>query len=562
MKTNRKYLRQTSAICALCLTFDLASTAAASSVLVDLELSLLIDVSGSVDDNEYSLQRNGYSSAFRNPSVHTALSNGARGNIAVSVIQFDDASYNSIPWTLLSSSSDAIAFADLLDSMARLGSGQTGIGQGINAATTSLTSNNFSGTRLVIDVSGDGTSNSGVEPNVARDAAIAAGVTTINGISIGDPSGDLRTYYEDTVIGGSDAFARDAATFADFETEILAKLIAEITANNGELSFISTIQNATIASARNATTPVSQRLVVVRNGLLPASTDVQASTPSMQGTKSGMSAKSTIMPYSRPKIWEAYGTPFYAEQETDAQRGTLTGGAASVLFPGTESETLGFTFGFDGRLTPEWMLGFAFTASRSDVSVDNFGTSDIDAYYLTPYLSYVRQNAIGKADYFFDLLYSYGSQDYENSGNLGSTSGNTHTVETNTGLKFKSGEFIHGPFIGLRSLTGDIDGVNALPGTDFDSFVTRVGYEVATNVPIRGGVLMPYASVTWEHEYEDRAVVVNNTPVSIVDEDTVVIGLGVAAQYANGWTLQPGYEGRLGSDVTQHFFGLRMGYQF
>jgi Protein of unknown function (DUF1194)/Autotransporter beta-domain len=569
MKMLMNMYKRSMALCAVGLIFVAAPKAEATTVLVDLELSLLIDVSGSVDDTEYALQRSGYANAFRDPAIQSAIIGGALGNIAVNAIQFDDSNYSAIPWTLLASAADAIAFADLLDNMARLGSGSTGIGQGIDAAASSLLTNGFDGNRLVIDVSGDGENNSGGEPSVARDAAIAGGIDTINGITVGDPSGTLRQYYQDNVIGGANAFARDAATFQDFEAEVLEKILSEIRGDN-LLPLLSTIQNSTISSAISATAPVSHRLVGIRNGLTPASTDVQAPAPPTMDAKGGMSAKAPFEPASSPKLWEIYGTLFYVEQETDAKSSRLATGAPIILFPSTDTETFGGTVGIDRRLTPEWLLGFAFTASNSDVSVGGVGANaDIDGYYLTPYVSYVRGDVFAGADYYFDALYSFGSQSYDidNVGAIGDTDGNTHSIQANTGLKFKSGSIKHGPFVGLRWLTGDIDAYTAnpggaVPGTDFDSFVSRLGYEIATTVPMSGGMLMPYANVTWEHEFEDESVLVGGVPVSIADEDTLVLGVGVAANLANGWTLQTEYEGRFGDDITQHYVGLRVGYEF
>jgi hypothetical protein len=93
----------------------------------------------------------------------------------------------------------------------------------------------------VIDVSGDGTSNAGVEVTVARDKAVDEGVT-INGLAIlseiplasnpthTHPPGGLLKYYEDNVIGGQGAFALSAENFEAFGRSILNKLIKEIAA--------------------------------------------------------------------------------------------------------------------------------------------------------------------------------------------------------------------------------------------------------------------------------------------------------------------------------------------
>ena len=70
----------------------------------------------------------------------------------------------------------------------------------------------FGDARLVIDVSGDGRTNTGRVAAAARDDAVAAGIT-INGLPILAVEPDLDRYYQDNVIGGTDAFtvvARDA----------------------------------------------------------------------------------------------------------------------------------------------------------------------------------------------------------------------------------------------------------------------------------------------------------------------------------------------------------------
>jgi outer membrane autotransporter protein len=563
------------AACAAGIALAVAPRAqAVSTIPVDLELALLMDVSGSVDDIEYQLQRSGYANAFRNTNVQAAITGGRIGSIAISAIQFDQSTYSAIGWTQLSSIADVIAFADALDVMDRLGSGSTGVGQGIVFATNEITTNTYDGTRLVIDVSGDGENNTGIDADVARDQALTAGVTTINGISIGDTTGSLRQWYEDNVIGGSDAFARDAATFADFEAEILEKLLAEIRGTTMSLPILSTLHNATLAATRTATGQVNSRLVGIRNGVPAATTQVQAAP--VQDAKSGLSAKSpAIATESAPRLWEVYGTLFYIEQDTDEQARTDANGARMLLFPGTDTEIIGGTVGIDRRLTDEWLVGLAFTAANSDVDVRNFSSTDIDSYYISPYVSYFRPNVMLGADYYADAIYAYGNQDYDikrstGAGHAkGSPDGETHSIELNTGLKFENAGIKHGPFVGFRWITGDIDGYDesgpgaiSVSGTDFDSVASILGYEVAKPFAIGSGTLLPYLNAAWEHEFEDDTVRVGGTPLSIVDEDTFVLGIGVAAQFINGWTVQTEYQGRFGSDVSQHYAGLRLGYQF
>ncbi len=74
---------------------------AAQLTPVDVELSLLVDVSPSVSIQEYALQINGYRNAFVN--LATEFGTGRFGNVAINFIQWTGPSQQqeSIPWTLL-----------------------------------------------------------------------------------------------------------------------------------------------------------------------------------------------------------------------------------------------------------------------------------------------------------------------------------------------------------------------------------------------------------------------------------------------------------------------------
>ena len=71
----------------------------------------------------------------------------------------------------------------------------------------------------------------------SRDASLTAGIDTINAITIDDPGETVRQFYEDNAIGETGAFAGSAGDFSDFETEILAKLNAEIRGSPGLSGF-------------------------------------------------------------------------------------------------------------------------------------------------------------------------------------------------------------------------------------------------------------------------------------------------------------------------------------
>lgn len=220
----------------LALVLGLMFTASATSVFantaVDLELVLLVDVSGSINSSEFTLQKSGYVNAFLNNSaIVDAIQSGANGSIAATLVYWS--SYNQqaqvVGWTLINDATTANAFGNAINATTRQYSSLTGIGSALTYGA-GLFNNEFDGTRLVIDISGDGTNNSGISAAAGRSNALTAGVDTINGIVIGTDS-SVYNEYNNNVIGGTDAFIMQADSFSDFAEAIDDKLVREITGN-------------------------------------------------------------------------------------------------------------------------------------------------------------------------------------------------------------------------------------------------------------------------------------------------------------------------------------------
>jgi uncharacterized membrane protein YidH (DUF202 family) len=206
----------------------LASTAAAFALStahalpVGLELALVIDVSGSISNAEYNLQRSGYVAAFNDPTIQAnILSFAPSGGVAVAVFQFASSATTSINWVQIDSLADYTNFVTALGSMARsnaVGSG-TDIPDGMALARTSMLANGFEGTRLVMDVSGDGTSNT-TNTAAQRDLA-AASLITVNGLPIGAAS--IQNFYN-TNVRTANGFIEAAAGFDDFTAAVTRKI--------------------------------------------------------------------------------------------------------------------------------------------------------------------------------------------------------------------------------------------------------------------------------------------------------------------------------------------------
>ncbi|BCX47049.1 VonWillebr and factor type A domain protein [Haloferula helveola] len=563
-------------------SLPLTSSYAIVAGTVDLELSLVTDISGSVDATEFNLQMSGYSSAFRNPLLHSAIESGPNGAIAVNLIFYDDTASVGVPWTILTNASEANAFADVIDGLGRPRSGLTDPAEGIDLATSEIFNNAITSTRQVIDVSGDGTSSSGGPPSLARDNALAAGIDAINGLPIGSTS--LEQYYIDNIQGGTGSFTVLANDFADFQASVLEKLEREI---RGELTFgeaprllTSGLRTTSIVVARTATRDVGDRLFRMRSGV--RSEPIVTTQPAPYSSKGGMAkggmAKTPITITERCP-WEVYGQIFYVTEDTDAQYRTVRPNVPGANFPAfqqliqpdTSTDIFGGTVGIDYDIDDHWTVGFALSASRAESDMTFVGNVDIDNLTLMPYVSYYRP--IGNMAFYADLLYGYGMNEYDTrrlpTGAVGNTDGDFHTLEFNTGLNLRNGGFVHGPLAQIRWLDGEIDsytetgpGAVFYPQADYESLATQLGYQVSYPMEMAGGTLVPQGRAAWEHEFEEDQGTVAGIPLGELDEDLAVLGLGLGYFTNCGWNAVLDYEARLGSETQSHYVGLKVGKEF
>lgn len=205
-------------------------TQAQGSQPVDLELALLVDVSASVNDEEYVLQARGLGAAFGNATVLNAIRSSAQRGIAVCVIQWADQENQrvAVDWTLIRNEADALWLAAQIATMPRLiHSGHTALGSALAFGKEELESNRFEGFRRVIDLSGDGRTNDGLPLRKAREEVIQSGIT-INGLAILNELPLLDDYFRDYLIGGEGSFLMIAQDYTDFAEAMTHKLVREI----------------------------------------------------------------------------------------------------------------------------------------------------------------------------------------------------------------------------------------------------------------------------------------------------------------------------------------------
>jgi hypothetical protein len=230
-------MRMTPVIGAICIAAALLLACSVCSPVfaqtaVDLQLVLAVDASGSVDQQRFELQKQGYVAAFRDPRVLHAIQSGAMQAIAVTMVQWTgpDLQIQALPWTVVKDATTAHAFADaILATPRQLFRGGTSISGVIDYAVPLFLDSQFKGTRRVIDISGDGSNNRGRPAASARDDAVRAGII-INGLPILALEPGLERFYHDHVIGGLGAFVIAAESYETFADAILKKLIREMAA--------------------------------------------------------------------------------------------------------------------------------------------------------------------------------------------------------------------------------------------------------------------------------------------------------------------------------------------
>ena len=202
----------------------------AENIYVDLELVLAVDVSSSVDEEEYQLQIRGVGAAFRHPDIIAAIESTGGNGIAVAMVQWSDNEEQALVggWYVIKDAADAAEYARIIRRSPRvIAGGQTSIAGALTFSIDQINNNNISSSRKVIDVSGDGRANNGVHPMQIRDIALDQNIT-INGLVIINDEPFLDGYYERGVIGGRGGFMMIAEDYKDYAAMILQKLLREI----------------------------------------------------------------------------------------------------------------------------------------------------------------------------------------------------------------------------------------------------------------------------------------------------------------------------------------------
>ena len=194
---------------------------------VDVALVLAVDASYSINADAWALQRYGYAAAFRSQDILHVIRQGAYSAIAVTIVQWTRTQKQVVGWHVIRDAESAEVFARKIENLPYSPASYTGVSGAIDFSSRLLMSAPFNATRLIIDISGDGSDNTGARTWQARDTAVASGIT-INGLVIIGAEEAVPEFYDREVIGGPGSFLVVADGFDEFRAAIHRKLILEI----------------------------------------------------------------------------------------------------------------------------------------------------------------------------------------------------------------------------------------------------------------------------------------------------------------------------------------------
>ena len=196
-------------------------------------LALGMDVSGSVDAQEYRLQLDGLAAALEDPGVAGAFLALPDAPVRLSVFEWSgpEAQRLVLPWTQVDGAQDLVRIAAQLRATQRDPlEPSTAIGAA-KLYGAALLAQQPGCWRKVLDLSGDGISNTGPRPRDVRPEGV-----TINALVIAFPEdaqrepgvAQMTSYFRTYVIQGADAFIETALGFEAFQAAMVRKLKREL----------------------------------------------------------------------------------------------------------------------------------------------------------------------------------------------------------------------------------------------------------------------------------------------------------------------------------------------
>lgn len=235
---------------------------------------------------------------------------------------------------------------------------------------------------------------------------------------------------------------------------------------------------------------------------------------------------------------------------------------------GFDFDNQGATAGLDYRLTDNLVAGVALSYAKTDATiVAALGSADTKSSAISAYGSWYA----GK--FYLDAHLSFSRNDYDTTRNIvvvsqsptvagfnttavGRTNGNQHTAVIGAGYDINRGSLLVSPYGRLGYLKLKIDAYREsepnhglaldVGSQSLKSLQTAMGLKLTYTVSTSTGVVVPFVSVEWNHEFDNdtRSLTAKYThdpfnnffaiPTDTPDRDYYSLSAGVSAQFRNG----------------------------
>lgn len=220
-------MRQAFAVVATCLSLALPMVSQAEEHC-RLALALALDVSSSVDADEYVLQRDGLATALDDPVIRTAILDGS-GHVSMAIYEWSGRRQNVMvrDWVALVDDASIDGLIQSLRTAPRSHTRfPTAMGYALGYGATLLQRGPVCD-RRVIDVSGDGQNNDGFPPRLAYKNFPFQNVT-VNGLAVLGGAPDVLDYFHREVRFGAGAFVETSQGYQGYRDAMTRKLFREL----------------------------------------------------------------------------------------------------------------------------------------------------------------------------------------------------------------------------------------------------------------------------------------------------------------------------------------------
>ena len=227
---------------ALALALMLASRAApGDEAMTDANIVTALDISDSITPEQMTLELAGMAAAIQDQRVLAAIRMGVHRRIGFAVFAWHHDQFPIVvDWTVIATEADAQAVAQAFKArtfvdveiesrkvewyIGRL----TDLSQAIDHANDLLMLAPYRSPRTVVNIVGNGDDNVGEDADIARDRAVARGIT-LNGVVLGSDDA-MIAYYRQQVSGGPASFVMSAAAAPSLADAFVRKFIGDIVA--------------------------------------------------------------------------------------------------------------------------------------------------------------------------------------------------------------------------------------------------------------------------------------------------------------------------------------------